>query len=131
MVFDDEFSTVIFIREGTIPPNWTYLVQRISQSGAPEYIDIKDTWLTLDIEKYTIGTLTYILRVSPENQINMMTSSHNLQQVDKIMVRKGASVYGVIECTVSKGVRNISNLKKVYLAQQSPDMPSGVPSREG
>ena len=27
VVFDDEFSTVPFMREGKIPPNWTDLVQ--------------------------------------------------------------------------------------------------------
>ena len=30
VVFDDELSTVPFTREGTIPPNWTDLVQHIS-----------------------------------------------------------------------------------------------------
>ena len=52
VVFDDEFYTVPFMREGTIPPNWTDLVQRSSRSGAPENIDYEYTWFTPDIEKY-------------------------------------------------------------------------------
>ena len=43
MVFDDEFSTVPFMGEGTIPPNWKDLVQHSLQRGAPETIYIKDT----------------------------------------------------------------------------------------
>ena len=50
VVFDNEFSTVTFIREGTISPNWTYLVQCSSQSGAPKNIDLRYTFFTLDPE---------------------------------------------------------------------------------
>ena len=52
VVFHDEVSTVPFIREGKIPPNRTDLVQRNSQSGAKESIDLKDTWLTPELEEY-------------------------------------------------------------------------------
>ena len=34
MVFDDEFSTVTFMRRGTIPPNWIDIVKLRSPSGA-------------------------------------------------------------------------------------------------
>ena len=34
------------MREGTIPPNWTDLVQRSSQSGTTENIELKNTWFT-------------------------------------------------------------------------------------
>ena len=50
VVFDDEFSTFPFMREGTIPPNCTYLVQHRSQSNAPENIYLSDTWFTPDLE---------------------------------------------------------------------------------
>ena len=33
VVFYDELSTVTFIREATIPPSWTYILQCISQRG--------------------------------------------------------------------------------------------------
>ena len=46
VVFDDNCSTVPFMREGTIPPNCTDLVQCIPRSGAPENIDPKETWFT-------------------------------------------------------------------------------------
>ena len=41
VLFDDEFSTVPFMREGKINQNWIYLVKHSSQSGAPENICIK------------------------------------------------------------------------------------------
>ena len=50
VVFDDEFYTVTLIKEGTIPQNWIDLVQHISQSDAPENIDLEDTWFTPDLE---------------------------------------------------------------------------------
>ena len=50
VVFDDEFSTVNFMREVTIPPTWTYLVQHSSQSYALENIDLKNTWFTPDLD---------------------------------------------------------------------------------
>ena len=53
MVFDDEFNTVPFMREGTITLNWTDLVQHSSQSDAPENIDLRDNWFTPDIEEDT------------------------------------------------------------------------------
>ena len=34
------------MREGTIPPNWTDLVQRSSQSVTTENIELKNTWFT-------------------------------------------------------------------------------------
>ena len=43
VVFDEEFSTFPFMREGTITPNWTDIVHRSSQIGAAENIDLKYT----------------------------------------------------------------------------------------
>ena len=56
MVFDDEFYTVTFMREGTILTNWTDLVKLISKSGAPDNIDLKDTWFTPNLEEDPKGT---------------------------------------------------------------------------
>ena len=50
VVFDDKFSTVPFIREVIITPNWTDLVERSSQSSALDNIDLMDTWLAPYIE---------------------------------------------------------------------------------
>ena len=54
VVFDDEFSTVPFMREGKIPPNWTDLAQCSSQSREPDNIDLKYTWFTIYLEEYPI-----------------------------------------------------------------------------
>ena len=39
-------STDPLIREGKITPNWTDIVQCCSKSGAPENIELKDTYFT-------------------------------------------------------------------------------------
>ena len=50
-VFDDEFSTVKFMREGTITPNLIDLMQNRSQRNIPDNIILKDTCFTTDLEE--------------------------------------------------------------------------------
>ena len=50
VVFDDDLSTVTLMREVTILPNWTELVQRSSQRGAYENINLNDTFFTTDLK---------------------------------------------------------------------------------
>ena len=73
VVFDDEFSIVTFIREVTIPPNWKDIVQLISQKGAPNNIDLKDTLFTPDIEEYPRKTPTRVPKVALVNNKNEIT----------------------------------------------------------
>ena len=89
-------------------------MQRISQSGTQDNIDLKDTWFTPDLEEYPIENPTHVLRFTPESP-----------------VREGESVSEVIKHPVSKGAQNTSNLLKVCFAQQSFNMPSGMPYCEG
>ena len=92
------------MREGTIPPNWTYLVQHRSQSGAPENIDLNDTWLTPDLDEDTRETPTRVPIVAPENNIDMITLLQTVQQLQESTFRKGASLSEVIKLTVYEGV---------------------------
>ena len=111
--FNDEFSTVPFMKEGTIPPNWKDLVQRISQSCAQNDIDRKDTWFNLDLEEDNIKTPTYVPRVTSE-----------------IPVSKGALVSEVIKHSFRGNSKHIK-FTKSFFAQQSSNMPSGMPYSEG
>ena len=90
MVFDDEFSTVPFMREDTILPNWTDLVYHISQIGAPYNIDLEDTWFTPYIEEYPSKTSTHVPRVAKENNRNITTSSQSIKQVQVSPIIKKA-----------------------------------------
>ena len=74
MVFDDNFSTVPFTREGKITPNWTDIMQSSSQSGAPDNIYLKDTWFTPDIEEYPRKTPSHEPSIAPENNNNTLKS---------------------------------------------------------
>ena len=69
------------MREGTMPPNWKHIVRLISQSVALDYIDLKDTWFTPDLEEDPSGNPNRVPRVAPENNINMITSLHTVYQV--------------------------------------------------
>ena len=83
--FCDESSTVPFIREDIITPNCTELVHQNSKSGAPENIDLMDTWSTPYLEKYPSKTRTHMPRVAPRS-----------------LVSEGVSVSEVIKCKVSE-----------------------------
>ena len=72
VVFYVEFSTVLFMREGTIPPNFTDLVQHISQRVAPDNIELKDTWFDPDLEVDPSETPSHEPSIAPENHNNML-----------------------------------------------------------
>ena len=81
VVIDDELSTVRFMREVTIYPNWTDIVQRISQIGTPDNIDLKDTWFTTDLEEYPIESPSHEPSIASENINNMLNLSQPIPQV--------------------------------------------------
>ena len=62
------------MRKDTIPPNWTDLVQLVSQSVAPDNIGIGDTCLTPDIEEDTRKSPSHEPSVAPENNYKIPTS---------------------------------------------------------
>ena len=69
------------MREGKIPPNWTYLVQCISQSCAPDNIDLKDNFFTPYLEEYPTKNPTHVPRVAPENNLNFITLLQYIKQL--------------------------------------------------
>ena len=89
-------------------------MQRISQSGAQDNIDLKDTWFTPDLEEDPIENPTHVPIVTPESKVS-----------------EGESVSEVIKHPFSEGVQNTSNLAKVCFAQQSSNVTSGMPYCEG
>ena len=79
MVFDDEFSTVTFMKEGTISPICTVLVKRSPQSGAPENIEVKDTSFNPYLEEDPRETQTHVPIVMSENNRSMITLLWTIQ----------------------------------------------------
>ena len=79
------------MREDTIPPNCTDLVQRSSQSGKPEIIDLKDTWFTPDIEEHPRETLGHNTSVALENNNNTLMSPQSKLHVQEILTSKVVS----------------------------------------
>ena len=59
VVFDDEFSTVPFMREGAILPNLKDPVQLRSHSTAPENIHLKNNWFNTYLGQDTSETLSH------------------------------------------------------------------------
>ena len=58
------------MREGTIPPNCTDIVQSRSQKVAPDNIELKDTWVTPDNEEYHRETPSQDSSVTQYNNNN-------------------------------------------------------------
>ena len=117
VVFDDEFYTVPFMREGTIPQNWTYFMQRRSQSGAPDNIDLQDTWFNPDLEEYPRKNPINKPSTATENNNNTLMSLKYVLHAQQSTSSKGVPVSIVIERLASEGVQNTSNLDKVIFAQ--------------
>ena len=88
-------------------------MQRRSQSGAPENIDLKDTWFNPYLEEDPRNTPTRVLIVAPEGP-----------------ARKGVSISEVIKRSFSEGLQNTSNLPNFIFGQQSTNVTSGMPYRE-
>ena len=97
MVFDDEFSTVPFMREGTIPTNWTDLVQLRSQSCTPYSICINDACFTSDIEEYPSETPSHESIIAQDNNNNTLTLLQYIPHLQEIPARKGVPVSEVIK----------------------------------
>ena len=49
--YDENFTTVPYMRAGDMPPNWLYLVKRNSELAALENIDTSKTWLEQYLER--------------------------------------------------------------------------------
>ena len=109
VVLDDEFSTVTFTREDTIPPHWTDIVKCISQSGAPENIELKDTWFTPDLEEDPSEIPSHEPSIAILNNNKVFTLSQYEPHVQEIISIEGA--YEVQERQASDRVRHVSNLK--------------------
>ena len=45
-VFDYHFTTVLHMRNGTLPSNWADLVEPSSEEILPERLPVRNTWLT-------------------------------------------------------------------------------------
>ena len=81
------------MKEGTIPPNYIDLVQSISQSGAPNNIDLKDTWFNPDVEEYTRQTPIYEPSAPLDNISNTLKISQSLSQLQEgTAIREGLSL---------------------------------------
>ena len=50
IVFDDNFTTVPYMRAGDMPPNWLDLVKRSSELATLEQFDAAKTWFEQDLE---------------------------------------------------------------------------------
>ena len=106
MVFDDEFSTVPFMREGAIPPNLKGPVQLRSHSTAPKNIRLNNTWFNTYLVQDTSETLICEPNIATENNNNTLIPSQLVPHVQEIPAREGSPFYEVIKCPAFEGVQN-------------------------
>ena len=124
--------TVKFIREVTIPPNWTYLVKCILKISAPENINLKYTCFTPDLEDDLIKTPRHKMSIVPnkENKNNIPASFPSRTNVHEGLPRKKAWTSDPQKNLVKEGVRGTSN-PGIFFAKNPSSIPSGIPSSEG
>jgi hypothetical protein len=54
-VFDDLFTTVLFMEKSEVPPNWADLVEKSREKVTDEHYDLAKTWLFSDPEPADIS----------------------------------------------------------------------------
>ena len=88
------------MREGTITPNYTDLVQRSLQIGAPQNIELRETWFTPYLEEDPSENPNNEPRVFPENNRNTLTALQYEPQVKESTVSEGESSFHstIIQC---------------------------------
>ena len=62
------------MRQGTIPPNWTDIVQLITKNDTPDNIEIKDNRFNPTLEEDPRKNTRHEPIVTPDNKINRFTS---------------------------------------------------------
>jgi hypothetical protein len=58
MVFDDLFMMVSYMKKSKVPPNWTELVEKLSEHITDEDYDLAKTWLFPNTESGDIAMQT-------------------------------------------------------------------------
>ena len=106
-------------------------MQRSSQIGALDNIDIKKNWVTPDIKEYTSETPSHEVIVTPDNNLKTLMLLQSKPHVQEVLYSVGVYASEVIEHTDSEGVLKKSHLTKVCFDQQWSNAPSGMPSRKG
>ena len=106
MVFDDEFSTVPFMREGTIPTILTDHEQLGSQSTAPENIHNNNTWFTSYLEEDTNETLSREPNIATDNINNTLVPLQLVPHIQLVTAREGSPISEVIKFPAFEGVQN-------------------------
>ena len=106
MVLDDEFFTVTFMREGTIPPNWKYLIQHVSQSGALDNIDLNGTWFNPDLDEDPRKPPNHEQSIAPENNNKTLVFPQPKTHVTEGAARREEPVSELIEHLYPEGVQN-------------------------
>ena len=88
LVFDDEFTTVRHLREGTVPCNWKELVLSSSFSSTDEQYSLNDTWLNQN-------------SLDPEDPNSVPPVSASRPLPSSRLVSEGASVQFLVESSTS------------------------------
>ena len=91
---------------------------------SPYNIDLKETWLTLDLEEDSIKNSRHEPIIAPDNNNQPQSKPH----VQEIQFRDRESAYELHKCPVSEVVFGTSQLKKVGFVQQLFNRRSGIPS---
>ena len=87
--------------EDTVTPNWKYIFQHISQNGAPDNIELKNNWFTLDLEEDPRKIRRHKVIFAPDNNNKTLMSLQSEQNLYEIPDSKGESAYELLECPVT------------------------------
>ena len=126
-IFDDRFTIVSHINNGTVPSNWTDLIDNISEEILPEWFTVRNTWLNQD---------------QPPTHISNALRYLDYQTLDKTIPYESTGEHSgrsKVETTQESLVQEIPAFEGHYLDVEKPEpyhegdgatFPSMVPTNE-
>ncbi len=87
VVFDDFFSTVSYMKQSKVPPNWSELVEKSTEQVTDKDFDLAKTWLFPDADSGDIAldanSDTMLLPLGDSNNsTTALSSGHHISQID-------------------------------------------------
>ena len=134
VVFDDDFSTVPFMKNGTIPPNWEKLVFASSEIATDEDFDLAMNWSRdeydedkSDIED-KVSNSTEEEISSPEDVVNplLMPTVPDLDALTLRRSKRTRKPTSKVKELKEKGVKGFSNFFSKYCVFSSSFMNSKI-----
>ena len=93
LVFDGNLSTVPYMEESMLPPNWEDLVNHLSEMDTPKYVNLTDTWLNFQSNLGALDQLSDPSAIVKDQQKSQKMNTPGSTAVSKNIPKSVSGVY--------------------------------------